>query len=172
MNHSGMASSSPAAGASPHNAKDVSFAQGMVMHHRQAIEMVDLLLAKQGVNSQVATLAMDIKKAQQPEIDQMNGWLKSWGEKPMTGSMSGQDMGSMSGGMMSKTDMKALEDASGATASSLFLKQMIVHHKGAVKMAQTEVSTGKNPEAVALAKKIVSDQTAQISQMEDLLTRI
>jgi len=174
MDHSGsgMSSSTPAASSSTHNAQDVSFAQGMAMHHQQAIEMADMVLGKQGVNSKVTTLATDIKNAQQPEIEQMNGWLKSWGEKTVSSSMSGMDMGSMGGDMMSEADMNALKKASGAKASSLFLTQMTTHHKGAINMAQTEVAKGKDPDAVALAKKIISDQTTQITQMQDLLKQL
>lgn len=177
MDHSGSGtpSSSPAAsGSSAHNAQDVSFAKGMAMHHLQAIEMADMLLAKQGVNAEVVSLAKDIKNAQQPEIDQMNGWLTSWGESPMSSSSGGMthDMGAMGGGMMSEDDMNALKNASGAKASSLFLTQMTEHHKGAVEMARTEVSKGEDPSAVALAKKIVAEQTAQITEMQDLLEQV
>lgn len=179
MDHSGSgtssSSSSPAAsGSSAHNAQDVSFAKGMAMHHLQAIEMADMLLAKQGVNAEVVSLAKDIKNAQQPEIDQMNGWLTSWGESPMSSSSGGMthDMGAMGGGMMSEDDMNALKNASGAKASSLFLTQMTEHHKGAVEMARTEVSKGEDPSAVALAKKIVAEQTAQITEMQDLLEQV
>lgn len=176
MDHSGSGtSSSPAAtGSSTHNAQDVSFAQGMAMHHMQAIEMADMLLDKQGVNAQVTALATDIKSAQQPEIDQMNGWLTSWGETPMSSSSGGMthDMGDMGGGMMSEDDMNALQDASGAEASSLFLTQMIEHHQGAVEMAKTEVSKGEDSAAVALAQKIAADQTAQITEMQDLLKQV
>lgn len=176
MDHSGsgMPSSTPSAGSSSHNPQDVSFAQGMVMHHQQAIEMSDMVLEKDGVNAKVATLATDIKEAQQPEIDEMNGWLERWGEPTVSGSMSGtaHDMGSMGGDMMSQADMAALEKASGKDASSLFLTQMVVHHKGALSMARTEVAKGKNPDAIALAKAIISSQTAQITQMQDLLEQV
>ena len=175
MDHSGSSrSSSAATSSSAHDAQDVSFAQGMAMHHLQAIEMADMVLDKQGVDDEVRSLAMDIKDAQQPEIDEMNGWLKSWGETEVSSSMSDMDhdMGSTGDGMMSEDDMNALENASGAKASSLFLTQMIEHHKGAVTMAKTEVSKGVSSRAVALAKKIISDQTAQISEMQKLLTQI
>lgn len=165
-------SSSSAASASVHNAEDVSFAQGMAMHHLQAIEMSDVLLDKQGIDAKVTSLATDIKAAQDPEIAQMNAWLKSWGEMEVsTSSMTGMDhdMGSMGGGMMSKSDMDALRAASGAKAATLFLTQMTEHHRGAVEMARTEVSQGQNADAIALAKKIIADQTAQITQMQDLL---
>ncbi|MGN6446447.1 DUF305 domain-containing protein [Amnibacterium sp.] len=176
MDHSGAsmsATASPSSSASSaHNSQDVSFSQGMAMHHQQAIEMSDLLLKKQGVDPRVSSLATSIKSAQQPEIDEMNGWLSSWGEQTVSGSMSGMDMGGTGNGMMSAADMAALKDASGAKASSLFLGQMIQHHNGAIEMARTEVSGGKNPAAIGLAKKIITDQAAQITQMKQLLKTV
>ncbi|MDN4599327.1 DUF305 domain-containing protein [Leifsonia sp. NPDC014704] len=166
--HSGMemgGSSTTATTASGHNDADISFAQNMVMHHKQAIEMSDMVLGKTGVNARVTDLAQKIKDAQQPEIDTMNGWLQSWGG---SGSMSGHDMG----GMMSDSDMAALKDASGADAGKLFLTQMVQHHQGAINMANQEVKTGKNTDAVALAKKIVTDQTAEIATMQSLLASL
>ena len=153
------------------NDADVSFAMEMIMHHQQAMEMSDVLLAKDDVAPEVISLAERIKASQQPEIDTMNGWLASWGRETM-GSMG--SMGSMDsmGGMMSEEDMTALEDASGPAASSLFLEQMIVHHEGAIEMAQAQLTDGQNPDAVELAQKIINDQTAEIAEMEQLLTQL
>ncbi|MDO8381453.1 MAG: DUF305 domain-containing protein [Microbacterium sp.] len=150
------------------NDADATFAMEMIMHHQQAIEMSDVLLAKNDVAPEVISLAERIKAAQQPEIDTMNDWLASWGRETM-GSMGSMD--SM-GGMMSEEDMTALEDASGPEASSLFLEQMIVHHEGAIEMAQAQVTDGQNPDAVKLAQKIIDDQTAEIAEMEQLLTQL
>lgn len=62
-----------------HNDADVTFAQGMIPHHQQAIEMSDMLLAKDGVDTEIVALATQIKNAQGPEIEQMQGWLRDWG---------------------------------------------------------------------------------------------
>jgi uncharacterized protein (DUF305 family) len=142
---------------------DVMFAQMMIPHHEQAVEMSDVLLAKDGVDEDIAALAERIKAAQQPEIDLMEGWLEDWDvDMPM----SGMDHGD---GMMSQGDMDALEDATGDEASALFLEQMIEHHEGAILMAEGEVEAGQNRDAIALAEKIIEDQTAEIAEMEQLL---
>ena len=83
--------------------------------------------------------------------------------------MEGMDHG---GGMMSEDDMQALEDATGADASRLFLEQMIQHHEGAVEMAQEEVDNGQNSDAVALAETIIEAQTTEIATMKDLLATL
>ncbi|TDN44382.1 uncharacterized protein (DUF305 family) [Curtobacterium flaccumfaciens] len=163
-------SSSSTSAASAHNDQDVMFTQGMLPHHQQAIEMSDMLLDKgSDVDADVVTLANQIKAEQAPEIKMMTGWLKTWGEPTATSSMSGMDHSSMSSGMMSDSDMDALDKASAADAGKLYLEQMVEHHTSAVDMAKTEVDKGKNTDAIALAKSIVSSQTEQISQMKDML---
>lgn len=163
----GNNSSSSSSIGSTHNDADVSFAMEMSDHHRQAIEMSNMILDKSGIDPQVASLAEGIKAAQSPEIKKMKSWLDSWGEK--SGEMSGMDHG---GTMMSDSDMNALKEASGLDASKLFLTQMTTHHNGALDMATTEVDTGKNSDALALAKKIITTQTAEIKTMSDLLSTI
>jgi uncharacterized protein (DUF305 family) len=146
------------------NDADVMFAQMMIPHHEQAVEMSDMILAKDGIDEQVTSLANEIKDAQGPEITQLNEWLDAWGADAAMGGMDhGMD------GMMSDEDMKALEDASGAEASTLFLEQMVMHHEGAIEMAETEVTDGENPDAIQMAETIVSTQSDEIATMQNLL---
>ncbi|MBJ7466296.1 MAG: DUF305 domain-containing protein, partial [Mycolicibacterium sp.] len=168
------------------------FAQGMIPHHEQAIEMSDMLLGKQGVDPAVVSLADKIKGAQAPEIETMQGWLQQWGvpAAPATSgagmpghNMPGHDMsggggmGDMPGmgggghGMMSDADMAALQNAQGADAGRLFLEQMIEHHEGAIVMAQQEIDNGQFPAALDMARSIVSSQQAEIDEMQTLLAQ-
>jgi uncharacterized protein (DUF305 family) len=162
----GATASSPPASA-VFNAADVGFATDMSAHHQQAVEMSQILLDKSDIDPRVVTLAQDIKAAQGPEIEQMTSWLSAWGQK--ADSMSGMDM---SGTLMSDADMNALKTSTGLAASKLFLTQMTVHHTSALVMAKTEIDSGKNADAVTLAKKIVSTQTAEITQMGDILATL
>lgn len=68
-------SSSPSVVMADFNDADVMFAQMMIPHHQQAVEMADMILAKDDIDEGVLTLAEDIKAAQQPEIEQLQGWL-------------------------------------------------------------------------------------------------
>lgn len=166
---SSESSSSKSTSAASHNDQDVKFTQQMLPHHQQAIEMSDMLLAKgSGVQADVGTLAKQIKAEQAPEIMEMTGWLKAWNKPTQMPSMSGMNHSAMSG-MMSDSDMQDLQNASPRDAGQLYLEQMIQHHTSAVDMAETEVTKGKNADAVALAKSIVQSQTEQITQMQDML---
>lgn len=165
-----------------HNDADIAFTQGMIPHHQQAIEMSDMLLAKPDIDPAIVSLANEIKNAQGPEIEQMQGWLRDWGAGAAPTDMSGHDMpGHQMGGgsempgmpaghgMMSDADMTALQNAEGTEAGRLFLTQMIQHHEGAITMAQQELDNGQFPAATELARDIVTAQQAEITTMQQLL---
>lgn len=162
------AATTPAA--ANHNATDTMFAQMMIPHHAQAVEMSDMILKKQEIPADVTALASQIKAAQAPEIEKMSGWLKSWNESATVSA--GAHAGHGMSGMMSADDLKKLDAAQGTEAAKLFLTQMIAHHEGAVMMAKTEESGGQNPEAVELSKTIITAQEKEIQEMKDLLARL
>lgn len=176
---SSSASSSPSSSAGAvgaHNGQDVSFAQGMIPHHRQALEMAELA-ARRASSAQVKDLASRIEKAQDPEIKTMSGWLSTWGEKvpaasdSMAGAMPGMDHsgGSAMPGMMGASDMDELAKASGKDFDAMFLAMMVRHHQGAVDMAAVEKSKGAYGPARSMADSVVTAQTAEIAEMKKLL---
>ena len=156
-------------GPASHNAADVAFATSMLPHHQQAVEMSDVLLAKDGVPDDVTRLATTIKAEQTPEIAQLTGWLQGWGAPVPSGGAGGMSGMSADDGMMSDEEMGALAAASGRDARTLYLRGMVRHHEGAVTMARTEVEQGESTEAVALASSVVTSQQAEIEQMNQLL---
>ena len=155
-----------------HNDADVEFAQGMIPHHEQAVEMAEMAL-ENSESDAVRDLATRIKDAQGPEIETMNGWLEDWDESMQAdgGGHSGMGGGESSGGegMMGDDEMEAMEAASGEAFDKLFLEGMIAHHKGAVAMAEIEIEEGKFPDALALAEEIIDAQEGEIAEMEALL---
>ena len=158
------------------SAADIAFAQGMIPHHQQAIEMADLALdPRADASPQVKALARQIKGAQDPEIQQMTGWLQAWGAPTAmpgaSGDMSGMDhgghdMGGMTmSGMMTDEQMAQLQQATGSQFDTLWLQMMIAHHEGAISMAEQVKSGSDNPEVVALADAVISGQRAEIETM-------
>lgn len=192
----GSASSSPSsstpsssaagadAAAGAHNDQDVAFAQGMIPHHQQALEMAGLA-AGRASSAEVKELAARVEKAQGPEIKTMTGWLKSWGQEVPSGTESMPGMDHPSGeagtsgasgtsgthqmpGMMDGKDMEELEKASGTAFDAMFLAMMIEHHEGAVEMATTEKNKGQYGPATAMAGDIITAQTSEIAEMNRL----
>ena len=144
---------------SGYSSQDIMFAEMMIPHHQQAIEMSDLAL-KNSTNPEVLALAQQIKDAQSSEIEQM----KSWGASSMA------HMGHMMDGMLSDEEMSDLAAATGSRFDKFFLEGMIKHHEGAIEMAQM-VTDSKNSEVAALAKVIIEAQQREILTMNELLKR-
>ncbi|GAA1726645.1 DUF305 domain-containing protein [Dietzia kunjamensis] len=170
---SGSSTTEQAEESAQHSEADVMFAQMMIPHHEQAIEMSDIILSKDDVPADVTSLAEEIKAAQGPEIAQLTDWLEQWGEptqpEGMDMDMGGDhDMAQMEG-MLSDEDVQQLSDAPGPEAAELFLNQMIAHHEGAVAMAEDQVENGTYPPAVDLAQTIIDTQQQEIDTMRQLL---
>lgn len=167
MKSESPSSATASAQAGAHNKADTAFAQEMIPHHRQAVEMADLAPSRAS-SAEVKDLATKIKGAQDPEIETMTGWLTAWGEK-VPEEMPGMDHSAAMPGMMSAQDMEKLEKASGAAFDAMFLEMMVKHHEGAVAMATTEKTEGDYPLTKKLADEIIKGQTAEIEQMNKLL---
>lgn len=171
--HDGHSPESPAVSVSAsqgqRNAADVAFAQGMIPHHRQAVEMA-ALASSRAESAEVKKLAGDIRKAQDPEIKTLAEWLTSWDEKVPTESSMNHSPHDMDG-MMSSEKMDKLEKSSGQEFDAVFMEMMIKHHEGAVAMARAEREEGAYRPAKHMANTIVSSQTGEIKQMNKLLGR-
>jgi uncharacterized protein (DUF305 family) len=186
LNHSNSTSSSAAASSAPssaavdaaHNAADVSFTQEMIGHHQGAIAMARLAPSRAS-SQQVKDLASRIEAAQAPEINEMTSWLTTWGEPPAPADSSMGSMNHSSGsmdsnamGMMTDEQMNQLGAATGTAFDRMFLQMMTVHHQGAIAMARTEQTNGSNSQAIALARSIETSQTAEVTEMGQLLQNL
>ena len=175
MMSSSASASSSASTAADHNDAGVTFASGMIPHHESAIAMAQMA-ADRAADPRVEDLAARIEAAQAPEIETMSGWLADWGAAA-SGSATddgtgGMDHGGMDDGDMGGMDTGALAGMSGTEFDRMFLTMMIEHHRSAVQMAETEAADGQNPDAIALAESIRDSQTAEIAEMQQLLTQL
>ena len=143
---------------------DVKFAQMMIPHHEQALEMATLALENDTASADVKSLARQIEAAQDPEIQVMKGWLSQWGAQESSGPM---DHGP--GGMMSEEDMDALKAASGADFDQMWLRMMIEHHQGAVTMAQDVLAATDDADVKKLANAVVTGQQEEIATMQGMI---
>ena len=149
------------------NDADVAFAQGMIPHHAQAVDMASLALQPEsGASAEIQALATAIQSAQDPEIETMTQWLQTWGqpmEMPGMDGMDGMD------GMMTQEQMASLAGLSGPAFDAEWATMMIAHHQGAITQAETVKASGADPEVLALADQIISAQQAEIAQLQALL---
>ena len=165
MDDMGMATPSGTSGAS---AADAMFAQMMIPHHEQAVEM-STLAETRASSPEIKELAAEIKGAQQPEIDQMTAWLEEWGMPVMSGMDAMDEHGGHGmSGMLTDDQMQQLADAQGPEFDRLFAEFMILHHEGAIDMAE-DVVDSKDPRVAALAAAIISTQAEEIAQLRAFL---
>ena len=145
---------------------DIMFLQMMIPHHQQAIEMSDLALTKSS-DSELLALAKDIRDGQGAEIVKMKAWLDKAGEDLDPGHSMGHDMG----GMLSDSELAALEAATGKSFDLLWLKGMTGHHDGAIDMAAM-IEDADNDEIKSFGQTIVTSQSAQNKQMAAMIKRM
>jgi uncharacterized protein (DUF305 family) len=147
---------------------DVAFVQGMIPHHQQAIEMSALALDGRA-GAVVADLARRIDAAQGPEIIQLREILSRWSVEEDEHHMHkhGGDANKM--GMLTDDQLQDLASLSGEAFDRRFAESMMMHHEGAVAMAETVLANGADDEVRVLAKAIIAAQQAEIAEMKALL---
>ncbi|WP_374115619.1 DUF305 domain-containing protein [Streptomyces sp. NK15101] len=145
------------------NGADFRYVQMMTVHHRQALTMTALAPGRAS-SSQVRKVAERIAAAQRPEIDAMEGWLKTNGGPREQGA---HDHHSMPG-MATEAQLEELRSAKGAAFDELFLRLMITHHEGAVTMAAEVLSEGNNGLVEEMANDVIAQQTSEINRMRSL----
>ena len=142
------------------------FAEMMIPHHQQAVDMSDLAL-KKSTNPSILDLAQRIKDAQSAEIVQMKTWLDGESSNSMMSDHSGHSMG----GMLTEEEFSKLESASGVEFDKLFLEGMIVHHEGAIDMSRMIKDT-PTEEVNIFGLNVVEVQSAEIREMKEILENL
>jgi uncharacterized protein (DUF305 family) len=145
---------------SEYSSDDIAFAEMMIPHHEQAIEMSEIAFLNTS-NPDVLQLAQEIKVTQSPEIDLMMSW---------TGVKASTHAGHMMDGMLSQNELSDLREAKDKEFDLLFLEGMIKHHEGAIEMAQ-DVAASKNKEVADLSASIINAQELEIAKMKELLLK-
>ncbi|MBM3765892.1 MAG: DUF305 domain-containing protein [Acidobacteria bacterium] len=151
---------------------DIVFMQGMIHHHAQAVEMVDLLRTR-GLRKDLQSFGERITISQSDEIEFMKLWLAQFG-KPAVAAHDHANHKAMPlmPGMLTAEQMAALEKAKGAEFDRLFLTGMIQHHIGALDMVDDLFGTpgaGQEPALYDFAVDIDNTQRAEIELMRKML---
>jgi uncharacterized protein (DUF305 family) len=154
-------------------AADVKFMQGMIGHHAQAVEMVDLL-NQNSTNPDMKRLGLRIKVSQDDEMNMMRTWLADRGQD-IPGPHAHHMPGGMMPGMLTDEEMAQLAAARGKEFDRLFLRGMIKHHGGAITMVDELFNTpgaGQEGGIFAFASDVNSDQRMEIDRMGAMLKEI
>jgi uncharacterized protein (DUF305 family) len=153
---------------------DIKFMQGMIGHHAQALEMVELLKTR-SASGDMKKLALRIELSQDDEIKMMQHWLASRGQQVPNRTAMHMHGATLMPGMLSPDEMKRLEEAKGAEFDRLFLEGMIKHHGGALSMVRDLVDTpgaAQESEVFAFVSDVEADQRMEIDRMGAMLATI
>lgn len=133
------------------------FINGMIPHHQEAVDTAKEVIARGGTTPEVASLVQEIVEAQEGEIATMKQWYRNWYGVPYANNDAYVPM------------MRDLEGLSGSDIDAAFLEDMIDHHMGAIMMAQSVQPYIEHDDIAELTQAIVSSQSAEISQMRQML---
>ncbi|HYU78000.1 MAG TPA: DUF305 domain-containing protein [Vicinamibacterales bacterium] len=151
---------------------DVKFMQGMIAHHLQAIDMVNLLKTRTA-SDDMKKLGLRMELSQADEIKMMQRWLEVRGQE--VPGPHAHHTGMMMPGMLTAEEMARLEAAKGTEFDRLFLQGMIKHHGGALIMVDDLFKTpgaGQDSDIYAFASDVVADQRMEIDRMAAMLNAL
>jgi uncharacterized protein (DUF305 family) len=154
---------------------DALFMQDMIPHHQQAVEMAGLV-ADRTNRPELIDVAGRINASQSDEIAFMQRWLRERGERvPDPDHSHAMHTSHQMAGMATPEQMKELAASKGTDFDRMFLKLMIVHHEGAVKMVEkllAQPGSAYDPVLFEFTSDITNDQTAEIERMNTLLVSL
>jgi uncharacterized protein (DUF305 family) len=165
----------------PYSEADVEFMSGMIPHHAQAV-LIATWAASHGARPDLRTMCERIVVSQRDEIDTMRNWLRDRGEPVPAADathhrmkMNGMEHDMLMPGMLTAEDLAQLDKARNAEWDALFLKAMIRHHQGALKMVDDLFETHgalQDEELFKFVSDLYADQTAEIERMQKMLAGV
>ncbi len=132
------------------------FITEMIPHHQEAVDTAKEVLARGATTPEIKKLLENIVTAQEKEIADMKSWYQAWYGVPYQPSGNYKPM------------MRDLSKLNGKDIDKAFLEDMVMHHMGAIMMAQSVQSYIEHDEIRSLTKAIISSQTEEITQMRQL----
>nr|WP_024126285.1 DUF305 domain-containing protein [Streptomyces sp. FR1]AHE38904.1 Lipoprotein [Streptomyces sp. FR1]AHE39388.1 Lipoprotein [Streptomyces sp. F2] len=161
------------------NDADVAYAQGMIAHCSQLVEMSGLAPARAS-DQEVKGLASRTRTDEEAELAAVRGWLRYWNrpESADEGDMGGMDMGGDDGGdmtmsgSMSDADMKELKAAKGGAFDRAFVKAVIEHRNGEIEMSRDEQKNGRNVTVKQQAEMMATMQEDEVKSLTTLLAKL
>jgi uncharacterized protein (DUF305 family) len=136
------------------------FVAGMIPHHQEAVDTAKQVLERGGSTEEIRMLASNIVEAQETEIEMLRQWYLDWYGEEYKDDNSYQPM------------MRDLSGLSGVALDKRFLEDMIMHHMGAIMMAESVRPYIEHQEVTNMADAIVTTQTAEVNLMKELLKKI
>ena len=153
---------------------DIKFMQGMIGHHAQAVEMVELLAARTS-REDMRKLGQRIQLSQLDEMNMMERWLRARGQQVPSRTAMHMHGATLMPGMLTPDEMDRLAGAKGVEFDRLFLEGMIKHHGGALQMVEdlfNQPGAAQDSDIFAFASDVDADQRMEINRMGSMLKEL
>ncbi len=137
-------------------ASDRDFLLEMIPHHQEAVDTSAYLLTRTS-DPALKTFVQSVIQVQSQEVEQMKQWYQQWIGQPYAPVGTYRPM------------MSNLPKAEGPALENAYLQGMIVHHQGAIAMAQQIQPLSQRPELLQFAQGIIQTQSQEVSQLEHWL---
>ena len=137
-----------------------AFIEGMIPHHQEAVDTAKEVLERGATTAEMQSLAEDIIQAQETEIADMKRWYQAWYGEVYVDTNENTPM------------MRELSQLSGVALDRTFLEDMVMHHMGAIMMAQSVQPYVEHQEMRDLTKAVVETQSEEIQKMQRMLREL
>ncbi|WP_125772692.1 DUF305 domain-containing protein [Antribacter gilvus] len=177
--------------AAGYSESDAIYADVMLVHHAQAVELASLAQGRTE-DPEILAMADEITEVSSTRIEELGTWLRDRGipvpdaassalalaaeEAPEEGSgprtvVGGHEHGADAPphGMLSPEQVEVVAGLEGTLFELHLLDGLIRHHDGAVTLAGDEIYAGEDDELVALAEAEKAETEAQLERLRELL---
>ncbi|MFD1547601.1 DUF305 domain-containing protein [Nonomuraea guangzhouensis] len=137
--------------------EDVQFSQEMITHHRQTIQLTQLV-AQRTTTPYVRELSQKLEASEKADIEKMSSWLKSWQVAVPVEDAKGV-----------AKQVAQLTPKSGKAFDKLWLALISAHLDHGVMMASAAQTGGKHGPTIEMATRLVTEQTAEIAEIKEQL---
>jgi uncharacterized protein (DUF305 family) len=141
---------------------DVRFTDFFVPHHRDAVMMAEMVLAR-GADPEVRRMAAEVRDAQTEEIALMAAARRALGVDAEPPPIHDPHM---------ERDMDMMRSLSGVALDRMFLEEMIPHHGSGLEPAHRAHPVLRRSDLSALATDMMDAQSREIGEMRAVLDRL
>jgi uncharacterized protein (DUF305 family) len=151
----------PAQANAQHNQADVTFLNSVALLHDQAGQLGSLGAAS-AINAQLRTLSQTISTERYPASETLANWLAQWGQPAPSASVTQVP------GLLTTAQVQQLQGLKGSAFDSALVSDLVANHQAVISAANTEVSSGSNPQAQQVAQNLVTAEQAELNQLNAL----
>ena len=155
------------------NAADARFAQAVVQHHAQTLQLIQMPQTLQMPTRRV-TWIETARTERLSEIEDLSDLLHDWGQQVPSTGLEHADEGDQPefdasiDGVLTGDEVSQVRRAKGDLFVHAWFQALIDHERGALALAAAQIETGEDPSAIDFARADVKRHTKVIEKLQEL----